>query len=118
MNTILDCRGLACPQPIIRAKELLDSPGQGPVEVLVDNEAARSNLTRFGKSQGYEVTSHSAGDAIHITISKKPGGEAADKKVAPEDYRCELPGAGLICVIPRPWGGGTIPWAGYSCGPI
>ncbi|MFA7383575.1 MAG: sulfurtransferase-like selenium metabolism protein YedF [Desulfurivibrionaceae bacterium] len=101
-NTILDCRGLACPQPVIRAKEMLDSPGQGTVEVLVDNEAARSNLTRFGKSQGYEVASHVAGDAIHITISKKPGGEAAANGPAPEDYRCALPGGGLglICVIP------------------
>ena len=71
IHTILDCRGLVCPQPVIRAKELLDSPGQSAVEVLVDNEAARSNLTRFGKSQGYEVASHSAGEAIHITISKK-----------------------------------------------
>ncbi|PKN49161.1 MAG: sulfurtransferase-like selenium metabolism protein YedF, partial [Deltaproteobacteria bacterium HGW-Deltaproteobacteria-16] len=55
MHTVLDCRGLACPQPVIRAKELLDSMGQGSVEVLVDNEAAQSNLARFGKSQGCAV---------------------------------------------------------------
>lgn len=112
IHTILDCRGLACPQPVIRAKELLDAQGQGTVEVVVDNEAARSNLTRFGKSQGYEVASHSAGDTIHITISKKPGGEATDRP-APEDYRCALPGGGLICVIPaETMGRGSDPLGG------
>ncbi|OGQ88755.1 MAG: hypothetical protein A2512_03895 [Deltaproteobacteria bacterium RIFOXYD12_FULL_56_24] len=113
IHTILDCRGLVCPQPVIRAKELLDSPGQSAVEVLVDNEAARSNLTRFGKSQGYEVASHSAGEAIHITISKKQSGEAAAKEPAPENYRCDLPGAGLICVIPaETMGRGSDPLGG------
>lgn len=99
MNTVLDCRGLACPQPVLRAKELLDSLGQGAVEVLVDNEAAQSNLERFGKSQGCAVEIRASGDTRHITISKGPHGDGA-KAVAPEDYRCELPGTGLVCVIP------------------
>lgn len=93
-KTVLDCRGLACPQPVLRAKELLDSLAQGAVEVLVDNEAARSNLERFGKSQGFAVASHSG----QVTISKNTGEVA--KAPASEDYRCDLPGAGLIIVIP------------------
>ncbi|MCX5877420.1 MAG: sulfurtransferase-like selenium metabolism protein YedF [Deltaproteobacteria bacterium] len=99
MNTVLDCRGLACPQPVIRAKELLDSLAQGTVEVLVDNEAAQSNLERFGKSQGCTVGIRASGDTRHITISKGPRGDAA-RAVAPEDYRCDLPGTDLIVVIP------------------
>jgi len=102
MHPVLDCRGLACPQPVLRAKELLDSLTQGSVEVLVDNEAARSNLERFGKSQGFAVESHSAGDTRHITISKGSHGGAAKiapEARAPEDYRCDLSGTGLICVI-------------------
>lgn len=102
MNTVLDCRGLACPQPVIRAKELLDSFEQGSVEVLVDNEAAQSNLERFGKSQGCNVSVHSSGDTRHITLSKTPpgnGAKTADKGTE-EDYCCDLPGTGLIYVIP------------------
>jgi len=99
MNTVLDCRGLACPQPVLRAKELLDSLAQGAVEVLVDNEAAQSNLERFGKSQGCTVEIHASGDTRHITLSKGPHGDAA-KAVSPEDYRCDLPGIGLVIVIP------------------
>ncbi|OGR00311.1 MAG: hypothetical protein A2505_09810 [Deltaproteobacteria bacterium RIFOXYD12_FULL_55_16] len=96
---VLDCRGLTCPQPVLRAKELLDSMAQGAVEVLVDNEAARSNLERFGKSQGLAVASHSAGETHQVTISKSTG-EEASKAPASEDYRCNLPGTGLIIVIP------------------
>jgi selenium metabolism protein YedF len=108
MKKVLDCRGLACPQPVLQAKELLDSLTQGTVEVLVDNEAAQSNLARFGKSQGCDVEIRASGETRHITISKKgrsekdPHGEtppAADTP-APEEYRCELSGTGLICVIP------------------
>ncbi|MBU4033567.1 MAG: sulfurtransferase-like selenium metabolism protein YedF [Proteobacteria bacterium] len=96
MNTVLDCRGLACPQPVIRAKELLDSLTQGSVEVLVDNEAAQSNLERFGKSQGCGVAIRSSGDTRHITLSKGERGQTP----APEDYRCDPPGTGLVMVIP------------------
>jgi len=99
MNTVLDCRGMACPQPVIRAKDLLDSLTQGAIEVLVDNEAAQSNLARFSKSQGYEVEIRTSGDTRHITISKALRGDAS-QAMAPEDYRCDLPGAGLVCVIP------------------
>jgi TusA-related sulfurtransferase len=31
MKTVLDCRGLACPQPVLQAKALLDSLEEGAV---------------------------------------------------------------------------------------
>lgn len=100
MSTVLDCRGLACPQPVIRAKELLDSLTHGSVEVLVDNEAAQSNLERFGKSQGCGVAVRSSGDTRHITLSKGGRDDGTAAAAAPEEYRCDLPGTGLVMVIP------------------
>ncbi len=50
----LDCRGLACPQPVIRAKNALDQ-GADNLVVRVDNEAARDNLSRFGRSRNCAV---------------------------------------------------------------
>ena len=98
MNTVLDCRGMACPQPVLRAKELLDSLTQGSVEVLVDNEAAQSNLIRFGKSLGCAVEIHASEETRHITISKE--GQAKVPVPPPDEYRCDLPGTGLIIVVP------------------
>ena len=100
MHTVLDCRGLACPQPVIRAKELLDSMAQGSVEVLVDNEAAQSNLARFGKSQGCAVAIRASGDTRHITLSKDGAAKDTDAAQAPAEYRCDLPTTGIIMVIP------------------
>ena len=99
MNTVLDCRGLACPQPVIRAKELLDSLAHGVVEVLVDNEAAQSNLERFGKSQGCTVAITGSGNTRHIMLSKAPHGDVT-KALTPEDYHCDLPGLSLVIVVP------------------
>ncbi len=50
-----DCSGLACPKPVLDARDIIaENPGE-PLEIIVDNEAARQNVTRFLESQGYEV---------------------------------------------------------------
>jgi selenium metabolism protein YedF len=50
----LDCRGLACPNPVIKTKELVDR-GEVQLTVLVDNPAARENVSRFLQRAGFEV---------------------------------------------------------------
>ena len=42
---ILDARGLECPLPVVKTKELLKEIDE--VKVLVDNEIAIENLTKF-----------------------------------------------------------------------
>lgn len=55
MEETLDCRGLACPQPVLRVKDILEQhPGRG-LQVLVDNEAAKENVKRFAQSRGCAV---------------------------------------------------------------
>jgi selenium metabolism protein YedF len=51
----LDCRGLACPHPVIKTKEITDQGGVAQITVLVDNAAAQENVSRFLKRSGYEV---------------------------------------------------------------
>lgn len=100
MERRLDCRGLACPQPVLTAKDALDVMAEGLVEVLVDNEAARSNLERFGKSRGYKVTSSGSGELYRVRLEKTGTAEAIKEEVKPEDYLCPTPGGGLVLVIP------------------
>lgn len=61
---ILDCRGLACPQPVMRTRDAL---AEGPLReclVLVDNAAASENVSRFLRRNGFEVTVRQPGDGL------------------------------------------------------
>ena len=52
----LDCRGLACPNPVLRTKEIIDRGNVARLSILVDNAAARENVSRFLSRVGYEVS--------------------------------------------------------------
>lgn len=95
----IDCRGLNCPEPVLRAKAFLDQGTGEPFSVVVDNEASRENVLRFGRSQGYEVSSAAGGDGC-FTISLVPGDGLTEGSFDTADYRCELSvGSNLIYVI-------------------
>ncbi len=53
----LDCRGLACPNPVLKAKEVIEGGNVTRLSVLVDNAAANENVSRFLGRMGYEVSS-------------------------------------------------------------
>ncbi len=52
----LDCRGFACPQPVLKTKAVIDEGGIERITVLVDNEAAKENVSRFLGRFGYRVS--------------------------------------------------------------
>ncbi|MEW5772705.1 MAG: sulfurtransferase-like selenium metabolism protein YedF [Thermodesulfobacteriota bacterium] len=55
MPRTLDCAGLPCPQPVLQCKQCIDNENPAQVAVLVDNEAARENVSRFLSTRGYAV---------------------------------------------------------------
>jgi selenium metabolism protein YedF len=77
---IIDCKGLACPKPVILTKKELEAIDKGEIEVIVDNDAARENVSRFAKSQGFEYSVSEKDGLIHIVI----------KKDAPQPQACEI----------------------------
>lgn len=53
MNEImLDCRGMACPQPVIKTREALEQK-PASLTVLVDNAPASENVRRLLEKSGY-----------------------------------------------------------------
>jgi tRNA 2-thiouridine synthesizing protein A len=52
----LDLRGLSCPEPAIKTKDVLEDITGGKVEVIVDAGTARDNVERIGRERGWEVT--------------------------------------------------------------
>ena len=46
---IIDCKGLACPMPVIRTKKYFDLEDSKEALVIVDNEVAKNNILRLAK---------------------------------------------------------------------
>jgi selenium metabolism protein YedF len=72
---ILDFSGLACPLPVIRTKEALETGQAESLVVVVDNDDARDNVTRFAQSRGCTVTVAAAGSCYHLTIQPPVGAD-------------------------------------------
>lgn len=68
----LDCRGLACPLPVIETKKALASLTREALTILVDNQVAKENVVKFATAQqcGVSVESQAGNFSIRIT---KPG---------------------------------------------
>ncbi len=54
MSINIDARGLACPEPVLRVKQAL-SANSNTIEVLVDNNTAVQNITRYVKNSGKAI---------------------------------------------------------------
>ena len=65
----VDARGLSCPEPVIRAKNAMES-GDKEYEILVDNVVAKENVSRFANHQGYQVQVEEQRDNILLKIRK------------------------------------------------
>jgi selenium metabolism protein YedF len=70
----LDCRGLACPNPVIKTKELIDRGDVQQLTVLVDNPAAQENVSRLLQRAGFQVSVEAQGDASAVTGSRADAG--------------------------------------------
>ncbi|KHK04184.1 sulfurtransferase-like selenium metabolism protein YedF [Desulfovibrio sp. TomC] len=82
MDKSLDCRGLACPGPVLRCKECVEKDSPATLTVTVDNEAARENVARFLGMRGYNVTIAEAPDGLSI-LTAVAGGTVPDTASAP-----------------------------------
>ncbi len=67
----VDARGLACPQPVLLTMEVIRSTSDSAIEILVDNEASRENVSRAAVTQGWKVDrSDELGEDFRILIKK------------------------------------------------
>jgi selenium metabolism protein YedF len=71
----LDCRGQACPAPVLQVKEILEKEAPNGIAVLVDNEAARENVSRFLTHQGFQVTAEPVGADFRVRGARDGKGE-------------------------------------------
>lgn len=78
MEKKIDCRGLACPQPVLETKKALDEPGAEEIFVVVDNPSSKENVKRFAENQGHQVMISEEKGVFELKIKKGKGKEKAD----------------------------------------
>lgn len=66
MRKEIDCRGLACPAPVLETKKVIEVGNPELIMVAVDSEAARQNVTRFLESQKFHVSVAEDGSDFHV----------------------------------------------------
>ena len=90
MEKIIDCKGMACPLPVVNAKKAAEELANGDcLIVLVDNEIAVQNLTRFGEHKGFTVSAEKKAEheyAVTMNIS----GETKAQEAVEENITCEV----------------------------
>lgn len=82
MNKELDCRGMNCPAPVLSVRDALEKEASDSITVLLDNEAARQNVSRFLEHQDFQVSSEMQGEEYRVVGTRK-GGASAPAQTSP-----------------------------------
>jgi len=104
--TELDCTGLACPQPVMRCKDLIQEQRPTALRVVVDNQPARDNVSRFLKSQSYtleDVAEKEGSFVLSARNDSEDEGSSAesgtDREPEAADLVCEPRGSALSQLV-------------------
>jgi len=95
----IDCRGLACPQPVLETKRALENPGGEEIVIVLDDPASKENVRRFAESQGHRVSLSEAKGVFEVRIEREKG---KGKPVSGEEEKKERPiqtSAGFVVFI-------------------
>lgn len=65
---VIDARGLACPEPVVLTQQA--SRQYDAFEVLVDNEVAVQNITRFCTNKKLKLQVQEEGSQWRLSVSK------------------------------------------------
>ena len=52
MSTIVDARGLSCPQPVLLTLNEIKKVNKGEIVILVDTDTSKENVSRAATTQG------------------------------------------------------------------
>ncbi|MCK8826778.1 sulfurtransferase TusA family protein [Natroniella acetigena] len=66
----IDTRGRSCPEPVVMTKQALTKITDGQITVLINEEVAKENVTRFVESSGCEVEVKKNEEEYKLLITK------------------------------------------------
>ena len=84
----IDCRGLACPQPVLLTKKALDAE-KTAVNVVVDNLTAKENIVKFASANGWGSRVEEQGNLYAIRL--EPPLASAETTLPNQEYATGKP---------------------------
>ena len=98
MKTIVDARGMACPQPVVLTARAL--VGQDTVTTIVDNRVAVENVTRLARAKGFQVHVRELEDGFYLALARDGAiPEVLDAPVPLELISCQPAAAGPAVIF-------------------
>lgn len=92
MKKLINAIGLECPKPVIKTKEALENIDFTELEILVDNEAAKENVSRFINKFGFEVEKvDNEGSNYHIHVKVGDQKQRENENINIDDFNCNIP---------------------------
>jgi selenium metabolism protein YedF len=67
----IDARKLSCPAPVLATREAVETEKPEIIQVLVDNDAARQNVSRFLESRSYRIVVQPDGPDFRVTGTRE-----------------------------------------------
>lgn len=102
----MDCRGLACPGPVVACGRIVKQEAPAALRVLVDNLAAVENVSRFLRTSGYTVSSERKEDALWQVDATRDASSTPDEAAAPQPAAAAARGKTLVLITTETLGRG------------
>ena len=94
----VDARGLACPQPVVLAKQAIEANEK--IKVIVDNDTALENVKRLGAKLGCDIKVEKKKDNTYeIKLIRKAGVAGTKEEFVPSCNTTPANSAPLVIVI-------------------
>ncbi len=72
MAEIVDAKGLSCPEPVLLTLEAIKRLDKGEIEILVDTDTSKENVSRAASSMGWSIVDIiTEGSGYRIKIKKE-----------------------------------------------
>ena len=98
-NVTLECKGLPCPQPVLKCKDSVEADNPAKIVVIVDNDPARENVSRFLATRGYAVSSEASENGFTVTAVRSGDEECEACKVMTGQEMADLDSQKILVFI-------------------
>lgn len=102
----VDCRGLACPGPVVACSRVVKQETPSALCVLVDNPAAVENVSRFLRTSGYTVSNERKEEALWQIQASREAVSTSEAASVPQASAPSTRGKTLVLITTETLGRG------------